>query len=408
MSCLAQGKLKINYMILTSGSNYPVGLDISDLSLKLVQLDRVRDKIKIQALSKLNLPKGVIENGEIKNKSELVKAVKKIISAPMYGKVSSGEVVACLPESKTFIKLIEINKSPNALADVVGNEIEKHVPLAAEEIYYDWQIIEELPDKYFVLIGAAPKNIVNQYTEMLDETKLSPVALEIEPVAICRCLLKEEAPNQKPKPFAEKDGMGAGVNYALIDIGANHTCMIFYSGNSVLFTMSLPISGEAITAKIQQALNLTPDQAEKAKIICGLDEAKANGVIKDILADNIKSLIEKIKESIVFYENYFGRRGPLNQIILCGGGANITDLDKIIGKELSLEVKLADSLANLSEAKNKFNEIFTEKHSLDIKALMNGHNHNSEAKPLFVEQNSSSTFTTALGLALRGIFIDEL
>ena len=84
-------------MFLTNSSICPLGLDISDLSLKLVQLHRVRDKIKIQALSKLNLPKGVIIGGEIKNRSELIRAIKKLTASPLYGKINSEEVIACLP-----------------------------------------------------------------------------------------------------------------------------------------------------------------------------------------------------------------------------------------------------------------------------------------------------------------------
>ena len=393
-------------MMLTNNSTCPIGLDISDLSIKLVQLDKNRDKIKIQALSKIDLVQGVIVNGEIKNKTELIKAIKKIISDPLYGKVSSEEVVVCLPESKTFIKLIEIQKSPNPLADIMGSEIEKHVPMNLNEIYYDWQIIEELTNKYLVLIGAAPKNIVNQYTDLLDEAKLSPIALEIEPISICRSLLKEETSNLKPITFGAETKTDASLNYGIIDIGANHTCMIFYSGQTILFTVSMPISGEEITSKISQALNLTKEQAEKAKIICGLDENKANGVIKNILADNLKSLVEKMKEAISFYENYFGRRGPLSQILLCGGGANIPNLEKIISKEFSIEVRLADALTNLSETKNKFDEIFTEKHTMDIKSIKL--DSNNKQKNLSVKQNSSATFTTAFGLALREIFIDEL
>lgn len=369
-------------MILSNNSTSPIGLDISDLSLKLVQLDKRRDKIKIQALGKLNLPQGIIVNGEIKNKTELIKAIKKIISNPQYGKISSEEVVACLPESKTFIKLIEVAKSPNALKDIIGSEIEKHVPLELNEIYCDWQIIKELTDKYLVLIGAAPKNIVNQYTDLLAGAKLSPIALEIESIAICRSLLKEEAANLKP--------IASILNYGIIDIGANHTCMIFYSSQTILFTVSMPISGEEITAKISLALNLAKEQAEKAKIICGLDENKANGIIKDILADTLKNLVEKIKEAVSFYENYFSQRGPLSQILLCGGGANIQNLEKIISQECSVKVGLADTLTNLAPAKNKFAEIFTEKESSKV------------------PRHISTSFTTAFGLALRGIFIDEL
>ena len=391
-------------MLLANNSTYPVGLDISDLSIKLVQLNKIRGKIKIQALGKLTLPPGIIANGVINDRAELIKAIKKIIAAPGYGKVSSEEAVVCLPESKTFIKRIEVAKSPNSLADVIGAEIEKHVPMSKSEIYYDWQVTAELADKYQVLIGAAPKEIVDQYAQLLDDAKLSVAAMEIEPTAICRCLLKEEAPEAKPAAAPLKPGRTAPLNYGIIDIGANHTCLIFYSDNTIVFSVSMPISGEEITAKISRTLDLTPEQAEKAKIICGLDETKANGVIKKILEETIKNLISKIKEALDFYENYYG--GKLNKILLCGGGGNITELGKIIAQEFSIKVETADALTNLDETGEKFNPIFMEKHSFDAKLLKN--DSSREGNNLSIQQNSGSTFTTAIGLALRGIFIDEL
>ncbi|MDD4900701.1 MAG: pilus assembly protein PilM [Patescibacteria group bacterium] len=386
-------------------STYPIGLDISDLSLKLIQLNKTRDKITIQALNKLSLPPGIIVNGIIKNEPELIKAIRKIVANPLYGKVSSEEVVACLPESKTFVKLIEVQKSPNALQDVIGSEIEKHVPLAIADIYYDWQTITELNDKYFVLIGAAPKEIVKAYSNVLDHARLSMAALEVEPVAIARCLLKEEAPGSKIK-FGKKNSPEPSLNYGLIDIGANHTCMIFYSGNTILFTVSMPISGEEITSKIAKALSITQEQAEKAKIICGMDETMADGVIKEILAETIKNLTAKIKESVQYYENYFGQLGPLNRILLSGGGANIINLAEILNAELAIEIKISNALINLNEKKEKFEEFFMERHNLDLDTAK--FNSESKGKKLTIEQNSSSNYATAIGLALRGIFIDEI
>jgi len=393
-------------MLLTRNQTYPIGLDISNLSIKLAQLNRGKDKIKIQALSKSSLPKGIIENGEIKNQAELIKAIKKSIDVPLYGKTSSEEVVACLPESKTFIKLIGVLKSPNSLADIMAGEIEKHVPLTANELFYDWQVIEELPDKYLILIGAAPKNIVSQYASMLDAANLTLIALEIEPVAIARCLLKEEAPKSKSLIFGAKSNTEPGLNYGILDIGADHTCLTVYSKNTILFTVSLPISGEEITSKIKQALNLTKDQAEKAKIICGLDETKANGVIKEILGDTIKKMTSKIKDAFRYYQNYFGQRGPINQILLCGGGANIINLARNISEELSVEVKLANALTHINETKDKFANYFMEKHTLNMN-LMVKFDKKSEDN-ISLKQNSASTYSTAIGLALRRIFIDKI
>jgi len=385
-------------MFLNRPSSYPIGLDISDLSLKLVQLNKIRDKITIQAIGRVNLPQGLIEGGEIKDKEKVINAINKLITNPSYGKVSSEEIIASLPETKTFIKLIEVARTPNPLTEIIANEIEKHIPMAAEEIYYDWQIIKENPDKQLVLVGAAPKDIINQYTELIDEAKLSTVALEIEPVSLCRSLLAEENPKFEGK---------TNNNYGIIDIGAMRTSMIIYSKNTILFTASMPISGNDITSSIAQTLDIKTAQAEKAKIICGLDESKAKGIIKNILADMIEELINKISEAIEFYNDHYQEHGPINQILLCGGGANINNLTDIISKAINIEVRQSDPLINLAEAKEKFSKILTEKHSLEI-SLIKKQNSKKQPKILTISQDTSLTFATAIGLALRGIYIDQL
>ena len=54
-------------MILTNKSNLPIGVDISDLSIKLVQLNKTREKINLLALGKAKIPAGMIVNGEMIN-----------------------------------------------------------------------------------------------------------------------------------------------------------------------------------------------------------------------------------------------------------------------------------------------------------------------------------------------------
>lgn len=382
-------------MLFSNTSTSPIGLDISDLSLKLVQLNKSGDKIRIQALGKADLPAGYFDNGEIKNKEGIVKAIRTLVANPKFGKVSSDEVVACLPETKTFVKLIEAEKTPDNMPANIEIEIGKHVPMPLEEIYYDWQVISELPGRQLILVGAAPKSIVNQYTDLIYEAKLSPVALEIEPVAIARSLLAEE--HYKFKGEKNK-------NYGIIDIGAKRTSMTVYSKNSILFSLSMPISGEEITKDIATALDIEIEQAEKAKIICGLDEEKARGIIKKILAGMIGELIEKINEAIGFYDSHWHERGPLDKIILCGGGANVKNLDKIIGEAIKIETKIGDPLVNLGGARKKFATILEETHSLNI----NLSKKEKKEEILSITQDTSAAFTTAIGMALRGIFIEEL
>jgi type IV pilus assembly protein PilM len=376
-------------MFLASNTNYPIGLDISDLSLKMVQLKKSGDKIKIQALSKIDLPKGLIENGEIKNKTEIIKKIKEIIAKPKFGSFNSTDVVACLPDSKTFIKLIEVDKGLNSLEDIITAEIERHVPMSAKEIFFDWQIIRETADKYITLIGAAPQNIVNGYIDLFSDAKLSIAALEIESTAICRSLLMEEKPKNKNLPKK---------NYAIIDIGAQRSCMIIYAQNSIVSSISMPISGEKITEKISKTLEIKHEQAEKAKIICGLDKNKARGIIYEILSEMSNELNNRIKDALEFYSSHYPNLGPIDEIILCGGGANIKNIDQSIGQYQLIETHLGNTFINLSESAENLLKNFTETHNINFKLIDKEENEN-----LAVRQNTGLTYTTAIGLALRNI-----
>lgn len=383
-------------MFLLNSSTYPIGLDISDLSLKLIQLNKIRDKVTIQAVSKVDLPAGFFENGIIKNKEGIASAIKELINKPKFGKISTDDVVACLPESKTFVKIIDVEKTPNNIKDVIEVEIEKHIPMPIEDLYYDWQIIKNYPNKQSIMIGAAPRKIVDEYIDLLSSAKLSIVALEIEPISICRSLLAEEG---------EQNKQPSNKNYGILDIGSTHTSLTVYSSGAVLFTVSIPISGTEITEKISESLKIDYQQAEKAKIICGLDENKAQGIVKKILDDMIKKMIEKIKESIDFYNMHFSSYGPIDELIICGGGANIENINEIIEKEIKIKTLSGDPLINIrKEEKEKLSNILMEKHNLDINLSnkKNGEEKNS------ITQDVSLTFVTAIGLALREIFIDKI
>ncbi|MBU1349611.1 type IV pilus assembly protein PilM [Patescibacteria group bacterium] len=379
-------------------SNYPIGLDISDLSLKLIQLSKIKNKTKIQALNDVALAEGLIVNGEIKNQKKVAEIIKQLVSSSKYGEATSKSVVACLPETKTFIKLVEIKEISNDLSAAVAHEIEKYFPLPLDEIYYDWQVIENHNNIRSVLIGAAPKNIVDQYISLLADANLSIEALEIEPVALCRSLLYEESYD-----FHGNDKK----NYAIIDIGATRSSLILYSRNTILFTVSMPISGREITKNLSEIFKIKKAHAEKIKIIGRLAQNKVQKIINNSLSDMISNLNKKIKEAIKFYNNHFSDRGPLNNILLCGGGTNIRNIDKIISgslrSNLNIEIKKGDSLIHINEEKKMLSKLFSEKHVFNLKILQK-----QKATKLSITQDASLRFATAIGLALRGIFVDEI
>lgn len=381
--------------------DYPIGLDISDLSLKFVQLQKRGDVLVFQSFGKMPLEKGWIENGSIKEKEKVFKAVEKLLDKPLFGKVNSNQIITCLPEPCTFIKLVKIDANTEDFKKTLLTELEKHMPFSIDEVYYDYEIVKSSKDQKWIIFGASPKIYVDQYLELFQNSGFTIMGMEIESTAVARSLLLEESPNYEISPKK---------NYGILDIGANRSSMFVYSKNTILFNVSIPVSGNDASDKIAESLKLDKKQGELAKIVCGLDGKKCK-VVKDNLSQMIDLLIIEIKKVINFYNNRFSKHGPLDKIILSGGGANIEGLAGLIKTKVGIDTEIGDVFTNISRPKNISMNLGQPK-DIFIKDFIEVYKYKIEGKEktkkniISIKQDSSITYATAVGLALKKIFMD--
>lgn len=316
-----------------------IGLDISDRSIKAVQLKRnLKNKLELQGLSSIELPSSVFNEGELKDSAALTNALSVLLTKPKIGYFNTTYITACLPETKTFIKMIDIPPmSDSEMKQAVKWEAEHHIPIPIDDTYWDWQKIgnNNSNSRLPVLLAVVPKNIVDSYTKAIMDAKLIPLALEVEAVPIIRSL--HHSSNKENEAAATM----------VIDIGATRTSLIVIDLNTIQFTVSLPISGRDVTDTIANSLKLTEEQAEKAKIICGLDPKKCHGAMGEILHQMMDDLINRINESISFYREHFPKGNKIGEIILCGGGSNFKQIDKYLSDNLKLAVTRGNPWLNL-------------------------------------------------------------
>ncbi len=312
-------------MALTTNTNL-FGLDLSDSAIRLVQLKKRGKKISIISYAEIDLPEGIITNGEITNEDKLAESIKKLIKNAKGKKIYNKDCIAVLPETKTFIQVITVafSKDPDKILENIKEEIKNHIPLSYEEIYLDWQILKQVNDHARVLIGAAPREIVDSYYGAIEKAGLTPNVLEIEAAAIIRSLIE-------PKDNGAK---------IIIDFGANRTSLIVFDESVPQFTVSLPISGKNITNTIAKTLQIDLKKAEKAKIICGLDPQKCDGALIKILNSTTTALAKQVQKTMFFYKSLNPNGGNISEIILCGGGANFVGLDKILAEKLKIPVRV--------------------------------------------------------------------
>lgn len=339
-----------------------LGLDIGDRSIKLATISKQGQKNVLTNYNTINLPEGLFDNGKILDEQAISKYINKLIAETKGPKIKTPFVYSCLPETQTFIKLISIPEmTDKEIPEAVRWASEHHIPLPLDQIYLDWQIVnhDQAKKQINILVGAVPQEISQTYSSLIKKSELIPLSLEIEATAIGRALIDE------------KKIMSQDEAIALIDIGATRTSLIIYAYPSIQFTSSLPFAGVDITKTIGKNLSLSIEQAEEAKIICGLDENKCQGALKKVLDDKLQELVEKLNNSFKYYQQNFENSLPIKQMILCGGGSHFQGIEKFLEKEIQIPSQIGDPRMNCIIKDDKF--------------------------PL----NQLLSYTTAIGLALK-------
>ncbi len=89
----------------------PFGLDISDLSLVVLELKKGLSKIKFYSAGRQEIPAGIFDNGAVKKKRELAEAIKKVCREAKPHQIRDRKVVVSLPEARIFTHIFRFPKN---------------------------------------------------------------------------------------------------------------------------------------------------------------------------------------------------------------------------------------------------------------------------------------------------------
>jgi type IV pilus assembly protein PilM len=307
-----------------------------------------------------------VVEGMIKDQEKVAALIKELIGKGKENHFSTKYAVMSLPETKTFIKVIEIQQEEDdkeSIRSILQRELPRHVPIEMAEAQIDWQEMSGNGKTRKFLIGAVEKTVADEYVKVAELAGLEVAALEIEAQAIVRSVLpvdkrKEEGGFFKLKRKPEKNNLekinAPNGPKIILDMGATRTSLIMFDQETIQFTNSFPnISGRKITEKIVAKTKLPFGEAEKAKIICGINPKKCKGAILEIIKDTIDELIKEVVNAEEFYQTHFGGGAGKTEIILCGGGSNLSNLAFTLKDKTKREITIADPLINTAGLASK-------------------------------------------------------
>ena len=311
------------------------GLDISELSIKVLQMTRHGKYDAVHGFANEKIGSGIVKNGNIENAGGIIKAIDR---ARKKAGITTKNVICSLPESKSFLRVVTIPQMEKTeVAEAIKWEIEAAIPLSIDQVYYDWQILNQRLTKdkrqMDVIIVAVSKKFINDFVFVLRKAGLVAYGFEVEPVAEANSLLRDE----------EK-----GVTTMIIDIGDKNTSFVITVDNIPVFTSNIPLSSESLTKAIEQTFGITYEEAEKIKIMYGIGSVLKNDHVFQATKSVVENFVTEAQKSIDFYLNDLTYSKKIDRIIMCGGGARTKGITPYLSRRLGYNIELGNPWINLN------------------------------------------------------------
>lgn len=318
-----------------------VGLDIGDSSIKVVELKDL-GKGRGYQLVKLGwepLPAEAIVDGAIMDSQLVIDAVKRLFQRL---KIRDNQIALALYGHSVIVKRISLPTMSQAeLAESIHWEAEQYIPFAIDDVNLDYQVLEGSSlsgeGNMDVLLAAAKKDKINDYTSVIVQAGLTPVTVDIAAFAL-------------QNAFEVNYDFEPHQVIALVDVGAAVTSItVLHGGTAVYWRDISNIGGNQYTDAIQKELNLSAEQAEKLKRGEELEGIPFERVLP-ILASVNNEIGAEIQKTLDFFKQISAVDEPLDRLYLTGGASQVIHLKEALAERLRTQVEILNPFRKVAPA----------------------------------------------------------
>lgn len=322
----------------------PIGFDISDQAIRFIEFSKNKKELTPIIFGEKELPQGLIVSGEIIKKDELVS-----ILSSLREKYSMKFVKVSLPEEKAYFFKTELPKVyGKEIRQGIEFKLEENIPLRADESLFEYDILnegDEKNDHWDVGVSAVPKFVAESYSDMLNDSGLTPVAFEVESKAMARSVIKD----------------GDGLSVMVINIKDGATVIAMVRDGATRFTSVVAIGGNLITEAMRKNFSTSFQEAKKIKEEKLFIESKESVAIFFSLIGIISELKDEISKFYAYWleknDSNGEHGGKISKIILCGKDSMIAGLKDYLSQNLETKVEIGNVWTNAFSTEDYLPEI---------------------------------------------------
>ncbi len=313
-----------------------IGLDITTSSVKLIELAQAGKGFRVESYAAEATPSNAINEKAIVDSEAVGDAVARAVKR---SGTRNRDVGIAISGDAAITKIIQMPRTLNEseMEGQVELQADQYIPFPMEEVSFDFEVIgpsDKDPDALDVLLVATRSENVDQRVAAVRAAGLTPRLVDVEAFALenaCR-LLTHQMPNN-----------GIDRHVAVVDFGASTTTFSVLKSLRVLYTRDFAFGGQQLTEEIMRTYGLSMEDAGRAKKEGGLPSNYGPEVLDAFIDD----MTQQVSRSLQFFlASGSGREQP-EQILICGGCANIPGVADVIASRVGIPTEVGDPLGQM-------------------------------------------------------------
>lgn len=326
------------------GSQRVLVLDIGAYSIKVVEGKENKKGIVVNKFFTIRTPAGVLKDGSILDKDLLNYVISEELKKR---KIKTKDVYLTINSSKILTREITIPKvDEDDIESLLRFQIEEYIPVSMDDYVIQHKALETFyednTEKMNLLIIAVPKEMVEDYLDLIRNLNLNPIVMDYQPNSIAKLIQYNNFINNT-YPTEE-------LTFANIDIGYDSTKISIIKNGNILVSRIIEVGGSYIDQSILNFNEITMEEVEDEKLkiedINRADKDSNRHTVTDIIRTSMILLSEKIE---MIFRFYLSRRpdNNINIILITGGASNINGLDNMFSNIFNIPAISIKTLDNV-------------------------------------------------------------
>ena len=318
-----------------------VGLDIGSSAVKAVELKGSGKSFKVTAFGIEPVPPDSIVDGAIIDGAAVADAIRRLFESK---NIRTKDVAASLAGNAVIVKKITLPKmTEQELAESIYWEAEQYIPFDIQDVNLDYQVVGQgsgaAAGTMDVLLVAAKKEKIADYTGVISQAGRSPVIVDVDAFAL-------------QNAYEVNYGIDPNAVVVLLNAGASATNINILHGDQSVFTRDISIGGNAYTEALQRELNLpfeTADALKRGLPVDGTSYDDARPVLRAVT----ENVMLEIQKTFDFFKAT-ASSDKIDRIMLSGGASRAEAFTEMLTDRFDAPVEAFDPFKKVAFDSKKF------------------------------------------------------